>query len=121
MPFDDFTFYGKEPEPYLKCTYGDGPFDEYLISFTTTERRIEEIPPFFRVQDGKSIVTPNGFGNHMFVKKTNVVPLDDNNGLVELFGFEKINEGNCLISIRDSAQGNIPSQRYVPNSEIIWK
>ena len=122
MPFDDSTFYrnGKELRPCLKCTYGNGPFDEYFIGFTTTESRIEEIP-FFSVQDGKLKATPNGFGNHMFVQKEEVIPLEDDNGLVKLFGFKKIDKESCLISIRDSAEGNIPSQRNVPESEIVWR
>ena len=122
MPLDDSTFYGKETElrPHLKCIYGDGPFDEYFIGFTTTERRIEETP-VFRVQDGKLTTKPNGFRNHMFVKKEEVIPLDDDKGLVKLSGFRKIDEENCLISIRDSANGNIPSQRNVPESEIVWR
>lgn len=122
MPLDSSTFYRNEKElrPYLKCTYGNGLFDEYFIGFTTTERRIEEIP-FFIVQDGGLMVKPNGFRNHMFVKKDEVITLEDNNGLVKLFGFEKIDKGNCLISIRDSAEGNIPSKINVPKSEIVWR
>ena len=122
MPLDDSNYRGRKTElrPHLRCTYGNGPFDEYFIGFTTTERRIEETP-CFRVQDGKLTVKPNGFRNHMFVKKDEVILLDDNNGLVKLFGFKEIDEGNCLISIRDSAKGNIPSQRNVPESEIVWR
>ena len=123
MP-DGATFYrnGKELRPYLKCTYGSGPFsDEYFIDFTTTESRIEETPPFYSVQDGKPIITPNGFRNNMFVQEDDIIRLKDNKGLVKLFGFEKIDEGNCLVLIRDSAEGNIPSQRNVPDSEIVWR
>ena len=122
MPLDGSTFYrnGKELRPYLKCTYGCAQFDEYIIGFTTTESRIEETP-FFTVQDVGLMVKPNGFRNHMFVKKDEVIPLEDDNGLVKLFGFEKIGEGNCLISIKDSANGNIPSKINVPELEIVWR
>ena len=37
MPFDNAK---NEKEPYLKCTYGEGPLDEYIIGFTTTESKI---------------------------------------------------------------------------------
>ena len=57
----------------------------------------------------------------MFVEKDDVIPLEDDNGLVKLFGFKKIDKENCLISIRDYANGNIPSQRNVPKSEIVWR
>ena len=118
---DGSNFYhggGKELRPHLKCTYGNGPLDEYLVGFTTTERRIEEIP-FFMIQDGKPIIKPNGFENHMFVKRDEVIALEDNNGLVKLFGFKEIENGNCLISIRDSAEKSI-LQRKVPSTEIVW-
>ena len=122
MPLNGSTFYGngKEFWPYLKCIYGEGPFDDYFIGFTTIERGIEETP-FIKVQEGKLIATPNGFRNHMFVKKDDVINLEDNKGLVKLFGFEEIDEGNCLVSIRDSAEGNIPSQKNVPSSEVVWR
>ena len=117
MPFDNAK---NEKEPYLKCNYVAGPLDEYLIGFTTTESRIGENPPFFRVQDGKPTVTPNGFRNHMFVEKDDVILLKDNNGLVKLFGFKEIGEGNCLISIRDPVERRI-SKREIPESEIVWR
>ena len=119
MP-DGATFYRNGKEPYLKCTYINGPLDECLIGFTTTESRIKETPSFYRVQDGKPIITPNGFRNHMFVNKDDVILLEDGDGLVKLSGFKETGGGNCLISIRDSAERRL-SQRNVPESEIVWR
>ena len=121
MDGSNFNF-GRERElkPHLKCTYGEGPLDEYIIGFTTTESKIEETPPFYMVQDGKPTVTPNGFRNHMFVQEDDIIRLKDNNGLVKLIGFKETGGGNCLISIRDSAERRL-SQINVPESEIVWR
>jgi|TARA_Y100000310_G_scaffold102337_1_gene100519 hypothetical protein len=121
MPFDSSGFNaGRERQPYLKCIYEEGCFpEECFVSFTNISSTAKENPLLFVEENGSPIFNASGLENHIWVKREDVIPLNDREGLLTLRGLEKIGEG-YLVSITDVGDRRI-SRSYVPKSEIVWR
>ena len=58
--------------------------------------------------------------NHMWVNKGDVVPLNDEEGLVRLIDVYESDAERSLVGINDVGDMRV-SRVYVPNSEIVWR
>ena len=105
--------------PYLRCTYGEGGHpSERSVSFTTTDAKPNENPLLVRGEGGISI-DPKALENMFTVDKSKVIPIEGNDGLLEIFEIFSDYGTKSLIKITDKGHGGT-SRMYVPNLEIDW-
>jgi len=122
---DGSTFnYGREQDikPYLKCTYGEGmhPRESFIRFKIIRNGEIREDPLLVAGKDGTPVIDAGALENHMWVNKGDVVPLNDEEGLVRLIDIYESDAEKSLVGMNDVGDMRI-SRMYVPNSEIVWR